>query len=128
MYCRNCGNLIDEGVAFCPHCGASQNVDNQTFYSQSPQNQYHPNNSSSEKTNVLAIVGFILSFFFTVPGLICSIIAYKNAPEYGGNGKTLALAGIIISAIAIALSVLAVIIVLAVSGAFLGELLSGLLA
>lgn len=125
MYCRNCGNLIDDGSAFCPHCGASQNVQNQTAHNtQNTQYQYAQHSYPSEKTNVLAIVGFILAFFCTIAGLVCSIIAYKNAPQYGGNGKGLALAGIIISGIAIAISVLTVITVIAVSGAFLGEFLS----
>ena len=52
-------------------------------------------------SNTLATVGFILSFFFSVIGLIVCIMGLKRSkePAYAGNGKTLAIAGIIISSI-----------------------------
>lgn len=85
MFCKNCGSSIDDNAAVCPHCGVVANSEKLA--------------STSGKTNVLAIVGFILSFFIAIAGLICSIIGYRNAPQYNGNGKGLALAGIIISAV-----------------------------
>lgn len=73
---------------------------------------------SEQRTNVLAIVGFILSFFFALPGLICSILGYKKADsEYGGNCKSLALAGIILSALSIGLTVIIVIAYFAIVAA-----------
>ena len=36
MFCRNCGKEIPNGINFCNHCGAAQNVsssqDTQSFY------------------------------------------------------------------------------------------------
>ena len=93
MYCNNCGNEIRENAVVCIHCGCA--VDNQPkqVQTQTPQ-----------KTNVIAIIGFVLSFFIALAGLICSIIGYKQADRnYNGNGKGFALAGTIISAVSLAI-------------------------
>lgn len=104
MYCDNCGREIDDRAVICPHCGvavgkrAMQNV---------------------EQSNTLAIVGFVLSFFIALAGLICSILGYKKSKNEGAPHKGLALAGIIISAVSIGLAVLIYIIVFAAIGASL---------
>lgn len=86
MFCKNCGKEINDNAVVCPHCGV------QVAYVQ-------VNNSGSEESNTLAIVGFVMSFFIPLVGLICSIIGYKMAKNEGMNYKGLALAGIIISAV-----------------------------
>jgi hypothetical protein len=53
----------------------------------------------NQKTNGLAIAGFVLSFFSTVIGLILSIIALVQVKKTGEKGKGLAIAGIIISSV-----------------------------
>ena len=91
MYCKNCGNEINEQAVVCIHCGCAVE-------------QQKPQNTEPSKTNVLAIVGFIMSFFMPLAGLICSLIGFKNADkEYNGNCKGLALAGTILSAISLAI-------------------------
>ena len=45
----------------------------------------------------MAIIGFVLSFFFALLGLIFSIIGLKKAKQLGGSGQGLAVAGLIIS-------------------------------
>ena len=102
MYCKNCGNQIDDNAVYCIHCGASTGI----------QQYGQPEQKQSSQSNTLAIVGFILSFFIPLAGLICSIIGLKRAPQFGGNGKGLAIAGIILSAIAI----LAVIVLVGIYG------------
>lgn len=89
MYCRNCGSEINEDAVICINCGV-------------PTGKQEP----KKEQNVLALIGFILSFFVQIAGLICSIIAYrrcKETPEL--EGKNMALAGILISAITIGLAV-----------------------
>ena len=95
-------------------------------YSSQTNTSYTP--STSSNTNVLAIVGFVCSLIIlpvglgslcAVAGLILSIMgmnAAKSLPENKGHG--LALAGTIISAIRIALILIALV-------AFLGLLLRG---
>ena len=105
MFCKNCGKEIDDKAAVCIHCGVAVE-----------------RKSENTEANVLAIVGFVLSFFIALAGLICSILGYKRAPEFGGKGKTLALAGIIISIIEMVLAVLIYIIAIAVAGAMIGTI------
>ena len=93
MYCRNCGSEIDDRAAVCPKCGVPTGV-----------------KAEGQSTNVLAIVGFVLSFFMSIAGLVCSIIARKQIRESGEKGMSFATAGMIISIVSMVLSVVAVII------------------
>lgn len=92
MFCKNCGQEIDDNAVVCPHCGV------QVGKIEAPVN-------TNTNSNTIAIVGFVFSFLIALVGLICSIMGYKNAKE-GAPYKGLALAGIIISAISMGLSVL----------------------
>lgn len=103
-FCTHCGNeLMDEAV-ICPKCGCqaeNYNVNNRNG-SQS---------SSGESLSTLAIIGFVFAFVQSIVGLICSIIAYKNAVAEGNEkSKSFAKCGIIISAVFIGLAVLFVIL------------------
>ncbi len=91
MYCNKCGTEIPDSASFCPTCGFP--VKNQTQdTAQAPQ--------TSNGENTLAIVGFILSFFFAIIGLIVSAVAlHKAKTVYNGRGKGLAIAGIVIGSI-----------------------------
>lgn len=94
MYCSNCGNEIHENAVVCIHCGCAVKNTSTPQETATPKQQY----------NVLAIVGFIMAFFMPLAGLICSIIGYKRADrDFNGAQKGLALAGTIISAIALAI-------------------------
>ena len=58
---------------------------------------------SSGSTNVMSIVGFVLSFFVPIAGLVCSIIGLKQCKASGdGEGRGFAIAGIVISSISVA--------------------------
>ena len=93
MFCKNCGQELNDNAVICPHCGVA--TDN-----------YTKSTAVTEQKNTMALIGFILSFFVALAGLIVSIIAYKNAkkPEFNGDGKSFALAGIIISAVSMGIS------------------------
>lgn len=62
------------------------------------------------RTSGWAIAGFVCSFFFGLLGLIFSIIGYNECKRSGGTlrGEGLALAGIIISSVTLALTVLGI--------------------
>ena len=98
MFCKFCGKEINDNAVICPNCGVA--TDN-----------YNNAATAPEQKNTMALIGFILSFFVAIAGLIISIIAYKNAkkPEYNGDGKNFALAGIIISAVSLGGGLIAVI-------------------
>ena len=110
MYCRNCGKEIADSAAFCNYCGTPV-ASTQVPPAQRAQ-AYTATPAGGEETNTLAIVGFILSFFVLIAGLVCSILGYKNADKFGGKGKELAVAGIVISAVFMGLAVLTSIIYL----------------
>lgn len=54
------------------------------------------------ETNTCAIVGFILSFFCGIAGLIVSIVALKQIKKTHEKGKGLAVAGVVLSSISVA--------------------------
>jgi type II secretory pathway pseudopilin PulG len=69
---------------------------------------YPPTAPPPYRTSGLAIAGFVCSFFCGVLGLILSILGRNECKRSGGTvgGEGLALAGIIISSVFLALSVL----------------------
>lgn len=106
MFCKYCGNEIDESVVVCPHCG--KQIGELKTETQS--------SGAGSDLNVLALVGFILSFFISIAGLICSIIAYKQIKENGGNGRGLAIAGIALGATFTALIAIYIVAVIGIVG------------
>lgn len=88
MFCKNCGRMIDDNSNYCPQCGAP--LDENRARTQRFVN-------SSERINYLAIIGFALAFLMPIAGLICSVLGRKRATEYGGDGRKLASAGIVLS-------------------------------
>lgn len=62
----------------------------------------------------MSIVGFVLSFVFCPAGLILSIIALRQINRTQERGKAFAIAGIVISAIAVVIVIIAIILVIAV--------------
>ena len=75
----------------------------------------------SGKRNTLSIVGFVLSFFVSIAGIICSAIGLKQCKQRQEAGKGLAIAGLIIGSAELVLSVfmmpvLILMIVAALSG------------
>ena len=89
MYCKNCGKEISDGSVVCINCGAKAD--------------------SEIPFNILSIVGFALSFFLAVPGLICSIIGYLQIKKSVYRGKSLAVAGIVISSVSIVITLIVII-------------------
>ena len=115
-----------------PYDPANGNPNQQSFphspnqYQQTPPPQPNFNYSSvpaygagpdavpTGRTNVLAIVSFILSFVIPIVGLVMSIVALKQAGETGDN-KGLAKAGIILGAVFTVANVLIFIFVVVAS-------------
>lgn len=107
MYCKYCGSEIDDRAVICPKCGVATS-------------EVQIQNSVEQKTNTLAIVGFVLSFVVVIAGLICSVIARKQIKQSGEGGMGLATAGMIISIVELSLSVLLSIIYMCIFFAALG--------
>lgn len=121
--CPSCGVKITGSPKFCPNCGSSLSVTNananipneerseaapSTYaeYSRGQNNcppgtGYAAYNGTPQqnikRTNTIAVVGFVLSFFFSLIGLIVCIVGIAKSKDYGGTGKGFAIAGIIIA-------------------------------
>lgn len=52
-----------------------------------------------KRTNTYSVMGIICALFIPVLGLVLSILGIVKAKEYGGTGKPLAFAGIVVSAV-----------------------------
>ena len=113
-FCSNCGAEVSDGFAFCEKCGTPvQAPENQAPSYNAPQ--YAP--SAKQDSNGMAIGGFVCSLvgflccqLVTPVGLILSIIGLSKAKQMNGNGKGLAIAGIIIGAIGVVVFILTIIL------------------
>lgn len=109
MFCKNCGAEIMDEAVMCPKCGVmTDGTKAEPPKQEAPVPQSYP-------FNVIALIGFIFSFLYPIPGLICSIIGRKESQKLGGNGEAFAKAGLIISIVELSISVLAVISVCVLS-------------
>jgi hypothetical protein len=110
-FCTNCGGEISEGYAFCEKCGTPVDGGNKA-QAAGPQGQpvnvvVNQQAQPQKKSNTIALVGFILSLFcgcFAPISLVLSIIGLVKAKDYDGDGKGFAIAGLIISILAILIS------------------------
>ena len=72
---------------------------------------------ASQKTNVLAIVSLVSSFFISIVGIITGHIALSQIKKTGEQGRGLAIAGLIIGYIGLVVGIIAVIAWFAILGA-----------
>lgn len=93
-YCSHCGHEVADNAIMCIHCGCSLN----------------DRPAQNAPLDPLSIIGFVVSFFNPVVGLILCLIAYGNVKLQDNKlNKNFAKAGIIISTVELVLIVLAVI-------------------
>ena len=131
-FCKNCGQEVESGNYFCINCGeridtddsssnskveSTNNTSNTTNNNNSSNVQYNNNvqtNSGQKRTNGLAIAGFVVSLVssicccgsLNVISLVLSIVGLANAKDFNGDGKGLAIAGIIISSVVLVIYIL----------------------
>lgn len=115
-YCSNCGKEISDNAIICVHCGCA--VSKAAVVE-----------AQVKRFNVLGLVGFIISvvsFFVTlygitpILGIIFSAVAMKQANNPSSpKGKGFAIAGLVLSIVAL----IYVIIVVLIIGLILGLVL-----
>lgn len=131
MFCKNCGKEIDDNVAFCPNCGTAVNkpdeatpvaevapVAEATPVATSTNDAVTDSKAKNKKTNVYALIGFVLSIctwivfsFLNYRVYVCtavggislafSIVGLVVAEKKNYNFKSLAIAGLIVSVVAV---------------------------
>lgn len=115
-FCTNCGAELKDGFAFCEKCGSPVDGGKQTKNVETPTQTVYNNTynvAPAKKTNGLALGGFITTLVssllccgsFNLIGLILCIIGLVKAKDYDGNGKGLAIAGIIICVVVTILTI-----------------------
>ena len=117
-FCRECGKELEENSKFCNNCGTkieeekteetntSNENTNESAASNAGTNVTYNQTYVTKKSNGMAIAGFVISLvsllccgYSSWLGLIFSIIGLVNANKNEGEGKGLAIAGIVISSI-----------------------------
>lgn len=127
-YCRNCGQKLEDDDNFCPKCGTKCDVidgeviDAEVVYekptNKNPASAEIPDNSSLATTSmVLGIIALVLStpIFFGggylgIVGLVLAIMAVVMGADKRVRGNKKATAGMTMGIIALALSVIEIII------------------
>ncbi|WP_449280764.1 DUF4190 domain-containing protein, partial [Leucobacter sp.] len=82
-----------------------------------PAGYPQPAGAPQAPLNALALVSFIGSFFVSLVGIICGHIALSQIKKSGERGRGFALAGTIIGYVALAGTILAIVVSIAVAGA-----------
>lgn len=121
MYCKNCGNSINDNAVACPNCGVQVGE-----LKPSPTEQTA---NAPQKGNAVGIVGFVLSLvgalfwiialipstasnalmwiaiLLDIAGIVCSAIGRKHAKKENASFGGLSLAGLIVGIVFVALTV-----------------------
>ena len=119
MYCRNCGKELDENARFCPNCGANIQSNAQPSVTAVEAEEDRP----AKVWTVFSIIGKILgivclatslipflNFFslsFGIAGIVMSCLGRKAKTEETDRNCRL---GLILSIIAVAVSLVAIIV------------------
>ena len=122
-YCRECGNMVNEGNAFCHECGAKLNSEapKQEYYEPKSSYSYEPEVPQVSKRNavlsfvfglintelaIFALLPYACLFFFPLC-LVFSILGIKKANQYvaeGGPKNAFAIIGKILSTVTLVLA------------------------
>ena len=105
MYCKYCGQQINDDAYVCVHCGrvvAEQ-----------------PRENKPNDVNIYAVLSLVFTFLMPVAGIVLGVIGMSDAKKTGGNGRGLAVAGLTLSIVFIVLVILALVVYLSMFNAIL---------
>ncbi len=123
MFCKYCGATLESDSLFCSRCGKRITAEaDATAPCSFPQQERNSNSAGVEAKGgvgninplciagcVLALLSFFLNDYWIIPlaGLVVSIIGLSKAKKKGQGGASLAIIGIIVSAILFAYGLIA---------------------
>ena len=131
MFCTKCGYDMGSGVELCPSCGTTCNLDNAVYESDdtvqiSSNDVTAENNSSGILTGgifsfVFGLLSFVFSTWFSIPGLIISVLCAKKVKKIKANhgdlegsdaaiGAGLNIAGLILNIIGVVFLVFSILL------------------
>lgn len=131
MFCKSCGNQLDDNAVICPHCGVP--TDKMNGFAATTNSS---TGTTTKQTNICAILGFsfslafwvldfipfinYLSFALLIAAFVLSIVGISNANKKDQNLKGLAIAGLVISCVTLFLLIIGLILVFVVGAALFG--------
>lgn len=127
MYCKNCGNSIDDATVVCPNCGV------QVGELKTAENTGQVDGEKAKSSNVVGMVGFILAMvgalfwliglfagilfivaiIIAIASIVCSAIGMKKAKATNAQYRGLSIAGLVVSIVTVSISLIRFIIGLA---------------
>lgn len=105
MFCKNCGKELENGVNFCPYCGARQTAEQEVYQEFPNANQgtgYQGTATQSPRTAEpdAPSMGFaVLGFFFPLVGLILWLCMMNTTPLRAKSAGKGALVGVIVQVV-----------------------------
>lgn len=87
MFCKNCGQEINDEAVICPHCGVA--TDKFSSVQSEPK----------KEKNGMAIAGFICAFFIPLLGWIFGGVGLSRASKRNGKGKGFSIAALVIATV-----------------------------
>ncbi len=101
-YCQNCGEQVQPNQRFCSNCGFNLGA-NKVVNNISKKDNLNSNDIAIAGF-IISIISFIFCFGIMSPiSLILSIIGLSNAKKFDDKNKKFAIAGIVISVVAMLL-------------------------
>ncbi|MGN0522650.1 MAG: hypothetical protein ACI4IG_00070 [Eubacterium sp.] len=87
MYCTECGNLLNDGISYCPKCGACvTNTQNSYGYAYLPNNQLMATatiDKQLSKIRVVTLLGIFCPIIVSIALLIGVIVIFVQGPCNG---------------------------------------------
>ncbi|MBQ2714378.1 MAG: DUF4190 domain-containing protein [Clostridia bacterium] len=108
MYCKNCGNKLNDGDKFCVYCGSKTEVIENTQTAQSNTNTQIVNfNGLAIAGFILSIISFLLDAFciISITGTTLSSVALYQIIKKQSAGRGLAIAGLILGVVSFVMNV-----------------------
>jgi len=87
MYCNLCGKVMHPSERFCSTCGTESTT-------QQPGMNAPP---VPHQQNTMAILGLVFAFIMPLLGIIFSAIGLSRANQMNGEGRGMAIAGLVLS-------------------------------
>ncbi|NQX04390.1 DUF4190 domain-containing protein [Rathayibacter sp. VKM Ac-2856] len=75
-----------------------------------------PYTPASDRYNILAIIGFIASFFVSIVGIVLGFIALSQIKRTGERGRGLAIAAVVIGFVAIIITIISAVALFSLAG------------